>query len=50
MPARKALELAFDHWLAGEDGAKRVIQDRYGPHGRGRREHPRRCARGATWR
>jgi len=24
------LELAFDHWLAGEDGEKRVIQDRYG--------------------
>ena len=27
---QEGLELAFDHWLAGEDGAKRVIQDRYG--------------------
>jgi cell division protein FtsI (penicillin-binding protein 3) len=27
---KEGLELAFDHWLAGEDGAKRVIQDRYG--------------------
>ncbi|HTY49931.1 MAG TPA: penicillin-binding transpeptidase domain-containing protein [Steroidobacteraceae bacterium] len=27
---REGLELAFDKWLAGEDGAKRVIQDRYG--------------------
>jgi cell division protein FtsI (penicillin-binding protein 3) len=26
----EGLELAFDQWLAGEDGAKRVIQDRYG--------------------
>ncbi|MGH8326242.1 MAG: peptidoglycan D,D-transpeptidase FtsI family protein, partial [Steroidobacteraceae bacterium] len=24
------IELAFDHWLAGVDGEKRVIQDRYG--------------------
>ena len=30
MPGQEGLELAFDHWLAGEDGAKRVIQDRYG--------------------
>ncbi len=29
---QEGLELAFDHWLAGEDGAKRVIQDRYGPY------------------
>jgi len=27
---QEGLELAFDHWLAGEDGAKRVIQDRLG--------------------
>jgi len=27
---QEGLELAFDHWLAGESGAKRVIQDRYG--------------------
>jgi cell division protein FtsI (penicillin-binding protein 3) len=27
---QEGLELAFDHWLAGEDGEKRVIQDRYG--------------------
>src|SRR5262245_26935470 len=27
---QEGVELAFDHWLAGEDGAKRVIQDRYG--------------------
>jgi len=27
---QEGLELAFDHWLAGEDGAKRVIQDRFG--------------------
>jgi cell division protein FtsI (penicillin-binding protein 3) len=27
---QEGLELAFDHWLAGEDGSKRVIQDRHG--------------------
>jgi cell division protein FtsI (penicillin-binding protein 3) len=27
---QEGIELAYDHWLAGEDGAKRVIQDRYG--------------------
>ncbi|HEX4388139.1 MAG TPA: penicillin-binding transpeptidase domain-containing protein [Steroidobacteraceae bacterium] len=27
---QEGLELAFEHWLAGENGAKRVIQDRYG--------------------
>ena len=27
---QEGLELAFDHWLAGEDGSKRVIQNRYG--------------------
>jgi len=27
---QEGIELAFDHWLAGEDGAKRVIQDRHG--------------------
>jgi cell division protein FtsI (penicillin-binding protein 3) len=27
---QEGLELAFDHWLAGEDGAKRVIQNRFG--------------------
>ncbi|MEO7775215.1 MAG: penicillin-binding transpeptidase domain-containing protein [Steroidobacteraceae bacterium] len=27
---QEGAELAFDHWLSGEDGAKRVIQDRYG--------------------
>ena len=27
---QEGLELAFDHWLAGQNGAKRVIQDRYG--------------------
>lgn len=27
---QEGLELAFDHWLAGEDGQKRVIQNRYG--------------------
>ena len=24
---QEGMELAFDHWLAGTDGAKRVIQD-----------------------
>lgn len=27
---QEGAELAFDHWLAGEDGSKRVIQDRTG--------------------
>jgi len=27
---QEGLELAYDRWLAGEPGAKRVIQDRYG--------------------
>ncbi|MFO1410154.1 MAG: penicillin-binding transpeptidase domain-containing protein [Steroidobacteraceae bacterium] len=27
---QEGAELAFDHWLAGEDGAKRVIQDNRG--------------------
>jgi cell division protein FtsI (penicillin-binding protein 3) len=27
---QEGLELSFDHWLGGEDGAKRVIVDRYG--------------------
>lgn len=27
---QEGLELGFDHWLAGEDGAKRVIQDNAG--------------------
>jgi cell division protein FtsI (penicillin-binding protein 3) len=27
---QEGLELAFDHWLAGEDGAKRIIQDNLG--------------------
>jgi cell division protein FtsI (penicillin-binding protein 3) len=27
---QEGLELAFEHWLGGEGGAKRVIQDRYG--------------------
>lgn len=27
---QEGLELAYDHSLAGEDGAKRVVQDRYG--------------------
>lgn len=27
---QEGLELAFDHWLAGEDGKKRIIQDRLG--------------------
>jgi cell division protein FtsI (penicillin-binding protein 3) len=27
---REGLELAYDHWLAGTPGAKRIIQDRYG--------------------
>ncbi len=27
---QEGLELAFEHWLAGVPGAKRVIQDRYG--------------------
>jgi cell division protein FtsI (penicillin-binding protein 3) len=27
---QEGAELAYDHWLAGEDGAKRVIQDRLG--------------------
>ena len=27
---QEGAELAFDHWLAGEDGTKRVLQDRYG--------------------
>ena len=37
---QEGLELAFDHWLHGEDGAKRVIQDRYGRVRAERREHP----------
>ena len=27
---QEGLELAFDHWLAGEKGKKRIIQDRFG--------------------
>jgi len=27
---QEGLELAFNHWLAGEPGAKRVLKDRYG--------------------
>ncbi len=27
---QEGIELAYDHWLAGEDGQKRIIQDRYG--------------------
>ena len=27
---QEGLELAYDHWLTGQDGAKRVLQDRYG--------------------
>lgn len=27
---QEGLELAFDHWLAGEKGRKRIIRDRYG--------------------
>ncbi|MEP7314584.1 MAG: penicillin-binding transpeptidase domain-containing protein [Pseudomonadota bacterium] len=27
---QEGTELAYDHWLAGEDGSKRVIQDRLG--------------------
>lgn len=27
---REGLELAYDHWLAGSPGSKRIIQDRYG--------------------
>ena len=27
---QEGLELAFDHWLAGEAGQKRIIQDRHG--------------------
>ncbi len=27
---QEGLELAFDHWLAGENGRKRIIQDRFG--------------------
>ena len=27
---QEGLELAFDHWLAGEKGRKRIIQDRFG--------------------
>ncbi len=27
---QEGIELTFDHWLAGEDGEKRVIQDGYG--------------------
>ena len=45
---QEGLELAFDHWLAGEDGAKRVIQDRYGRSCRTSRRSAR-CARAATW-
>jgi cell division protein FtsI (penicillin-binding protein 3) len=29
---QEGAELAFDHWLAGEDGRKRIIQDRMGRH------------------
>ena len=41
---QEGLELAFDHWLAGEDGAKRVIQDRYGKIVQNVEEHPRDAA------
>ena len=27
---REGLELAYDHWLSGSPGAKRIVQDRYG--------------------
>lgn len=27
---REGLELAYDHWLAGSPGSKRIVQDRYG--------------------
>jgi cell division protein FtsI (penicillin-binding protein 3) len=27
---QEGLELAFDHWLSGESGAKRVLKDRFG--------------------
>ena len=27
---QEGLELAFNHWLAGESGAKRVLKDRLG--------------------
>jgi cell division protein FtsI (penicillin-binding protein 3) len=27
---QEGIELAFDHWLAGQDGQKLIIQDRYG--------------------
>ena len=30
MPGQEGLELAFDHWLEGENGEKRVRQDRLG--------------------
>ena len=40
---QEGAELAFDHWLAGEDGLKRVIQDRMGRKVRGHREHPHRA-------
>jgi cell division protein FtsI (penicillin-binding protein 3) len=43
---QEGLELAFDHWLAGEDGAKRVIQDRYGKIVQNVEGNPRDAARG----
>ncbi len=47
---QEGTELAYDHWLAGAPGAKRVLKDRLGRISTGRREHyaaaprPRPCA------
>ncbi len=46
---QEGLELAYDHWLTGEDGAKRVIQDALRARRRRCREHSRGAARARTW-
>ena len=45
---QEGVELAFDNWLAGEDGAKRVIQDSKGRRSRTSRASAR-CARDTIW-
>ena len=46
---QEGAELTFDNWLAGEDGAKRVIQDSRAARSRTWRRSAR-CGRAATWR
>ncbi len=45
---QEGLELAFDDWLAGKPGRKRVIRDRHGSRGGGRGARCARRSRAAT--